>query len=483
IFWAISPSMDIEFNPQIRTSRSLGLYSTLRFVDTAHSSGELRLGYFKDKASYGEAFNLPNDSHYGIEFNYESSKIFSDSLGKGFKDGLYINTTYLNDIDYLNLQKSSLAHFGLVPLQESRINYFLSNNDYYAGLNAKYFIDTRKESNNDTLQILPSIQLHKYLDTFFVDNLTYAVDFHINNYQRKEGSTMQQAEFRIPLEFTTSFFDDYLSVSLGEEIYYSKFFFANDNYAHDVFEYYSNIHKVNIFSDLTKKYDDFIHVLQPSLRYFKAGNENQSPVSFDDLSDEQKELFTVGLPEEYFDLGLSQYFYDTNMKLIFFQRVSQKYYLDREFKLADLENEMQYNWKKWKFYSDVVYSYDFSKIREASTRVSLYESMYHFTLSHSYKKELFQDQEDKDISNDVSVNFGFRYNERIKFLGGLTYNVNEESSRQWNLGGSYTRDCWSFSTSIRQDITPRPTGFTVDNTFYLQVNFTPFGGIGTGDVP
>ena len=117
IFWAISPSMDMEFNPQIRTSRSLGLYSTFRFADSAHSSGTLRVGYFKDKQSYVEENNLDDDSHYGIEFNYESSQVFSHKLPQGYTDGLYINTTNLNDIDYLNLQKSHLTHFGLVPLQ------------------------------------------------------------------------------------------------------------------------------------------------------------------------------------------------------------------------------------------------------------------------------------------------------------------------------------------------------------------------------
>ncbi|HIQ28652.1 MAG TPA: LPS-assembly protein LptD, partial [Sulfurovum sp.] len=167
IFWAISDSMDIELNPQIRTSRSVGVYSTFRFVDSAYSSGTMRMGYFKDNQSYVEQQNLPNDSHYGFEFNYESSKVFPNILPKGFTDGLYVNTTFLNDIDYLNLQQNNLSHFGLTPLQESRVNYFAYNNDYYIGLNAKYFIDTRNNVDQDeTIQILPSIQGHKYLQHF-----------------------------------------------------------------------------------------------------------------------------------------------------------------------------------------------------------------------------------------------------------------------------------------------------------------------------
>ena len=481
IFWAISPSMDMEFNPQIRTSRSLGMYGTFRFVDSAYSSGEIRMGYFKDKKSYAEEHLLPEDSHYGFEFNYESSKVFQDSLPAGFTDGLYINTTYLNDIDYLNLQQSKLTHFGQVPLQESRVNYFAQNNDYYAGLNAKYFIDTRKDDNDDTMQILPSLQLHKYLTHFIWENLTYSADLHFNNFDRKEGATMRQAEFTIPLEFTTAFFDDFLNMSLGEEFYYSKFFFGNGIFEHKDYEYYSNIHKIKFFTDLTKKYDGFIHVLQPSVQYVKPGNEHQSPTDFSLLSDEQRALFSVGLPEEQYDFSLSQYFYDENMKLKFYQRFIQRYYEDRDYHLGDMSNEMQYNWTAWTLYNNITYSHEFSKVRESSSRVGLSMTDYYVSLGHTYKKVL-ADLPNSLPGNDMDLSFRYSYNEKIKFNGGLTYNIDESSSKQWRFGGSYNRDCWSMAASIRQDITPRPTGFTTDNTFFVQFNFIPFGSIGTGAV-
>jgi len=480
IYWAISPSMDIEFNPQIRTSRSLGMYSTLRFVDSEYSSGKLRVGYFKDKTNYTEENNLLNDSHYGIEFNYESSKVFSDTLPQGFTDGLYINTTYLNDIDYLNLQQSKLEHFGLTPLQESRVNYFAYNNDYYMGLNAKYFIDTRKEDNDDTLQILPSVQLHKSLNHFIWDNLTYSADFHINNLYRKEGATLRQAELKIPLEFTTSFFDDFLNLSLGEEIYYSKFFFGNGDYVHDDFEYYSNIHKVKLFTDLTKKYDGFIHVLQPSLTYIKPGSEHQTPVEFSALDLNQTALFAVGLPEEHYDFSLSQYFYDESMKLKFYQRFTQTYYLNRSYKLADMSNEMQYNWDQWNLYNNTIYSHEYGKIRESSSYIMLNKTDYHFSVGHTYK-QILPDLPNASSANDLSLTFGYTLSEQIKLNGGFTYDVDDSSNNQWRFGGSYHRDCWSVAASIREEITPRPTGFTTDTSFYVQLNFIPFGGVGTGE--
>jgi len=481
IFWAISPSMDMEVNPQIRTNRSVGFYSTVRFVDSNHSSGELRIGYFKNKESYIKENNLPHSSHYGLEFNYESSKILSDKLGQGFTDGLYINTTFLNDIDYLNLQNNELQHFGLSPLQESRVNYFLYNDNYYAGVNAKYFIDTRKDDNDDTLQILPSVQFHKYLDYFLWNNLTYSANFYLNNFDRKKGATMRQAELKIPLEFTTSFFDDFANLSLGEDFYYSKFFFGNGLYTYDDFQYYSNIHKVKLFTDLTKKYKDFIHVLQPSLQYIKPGSERQSPVKFSSLNDEQKALFAVGLPEEEYDFSLSQYFYDKNMNLKFYQRFTQKYYVNRPYSSSDTSNEMQYNGDNWNIYNNIIYSQKFAKIRESSSRFALNETDYHFGIGHTYKQVL-PDLLDSIAANDIDLIFGYTLNEKIKLDGGFTYNIDKSSSKQWNFRGSYEQDCWSMAALIKQEITPRPVGYTTNTSFYVQFNFIPFGSIGTADV-
>ena len=479
IFWAISPSVDLEINPQIRTNRSFGLYSTLRFVDSAYSKGEVRVGYFKDKASYVEQENLLDDKHYGFELNYQSSKVFSEAYPSGFKDGLYVNVTYLNDIDYLNLQKNTLTHFGETPLQESRLNYYTYNEDFYVGLNAKYFIDTRVGVNDDeTLQIMPSIQGHKFLTHFLIDNFTYSTDFKLNNFDRKEGATMRQAEFRIPLEFTMAFMDDFLNLSLGEEFYYSKFFFGNGDFVHDDFLYYSNIHRVKLFSDLTKKYEGFVHVMQPALRYIKPGNEKSSPIEFSQLDEEQKALFTIGLPEEEYDLSLGQYFYDENMKLKFYQRFSQKYYVNRENELSDMTNEMQYNWETWSFYSNVIYAHEFKKIREATNRVTVTKKDYFVSLGYTHK-EVLPDLPSSLPGDDINFAFRYSYNTEVNIWGGLTYNIEEENSRQWNMGAKYHVDCWSVSASIRQDITPRPTGFTQDNIFSVQFDFIPFATLGT----
>ncbi|MFK5974944.1 MAG: LPS assembly protein LptD [Sulfurovum sp.] len=487
IYWAISDNMDLEINPQIRTNRTKGLYGTFRFADSQYSKGTLRAGYFEDKPSYTEANNLPNPTHYGVEFNYESSQVISSFLPSGFKDGFYLNTTYLNDIEYLNLQQGGLSHFGLTPLQESRANYFLDNEDYYLGVNAKYFIDTTKVDNNRTLQILPSVQLHKYLTHIIWDNLTYSVDLHSTNLTRIQGSTLNQYELKIPIEFTTSLFNDFLSISVGEEVYYTKLYFANETYIEDKYRYYNNIEKAKIFTDLTKKYDSFVHVIQPSIGYISRGKENHYPISYSSLEDNQTELFSVGVPEKQFNISFGQYFYDNSAKLIFYQRVKQNFYEDRNItkkQFSDINNEMQLNLGRWSFYNNIIYSPEYNRVRESSSRISFAGSIFNFNMGHLYKQTI-TDTTNKTTLKDINLGLNLKITDKLKIDLSAIYDIDEEEPKQWSIGIHYHRDCWGVDASLRRDMMPRVTGSTLppyNNAFFIQFTFRPFGSFGSAAI-
>ncbi|MGB2553804.1 LPS-assembly protein LptD, partial [Campylobacter sp. MOP51] len=92
----------------------------------------------------------------------------------------------LNDIDYVNLKTRKSYNEGKNPLVASKLNYFISNDKHYAGVYARYYIDTAKvgskNENKDVLQEYPSIQYHKYTDSLIVPNLLYSVDVHSHNY-------------------------------------------------------------------------------------------------------------------------------------------------------------------------------------------------------------------------------------------------------------------------------------------------------------
>jgi LPS-assembly protein len=308
---------------------------------------------------------------------------------------------------------------------------------------------------------------------------------HLNNFFRQTGATMTQAEFKIPVEYTTSFFDDYLNLSLGEEIYYSKYFFGNQEYLYDQFQYSSTIHKVNLFTDLTKKYDTFVHVWQPFIEYTDPATENQLPVHFSQLSDDQQNLFSVGLPEQKYALGFNQYFYNDNAELKFYQRIKQDYYPKRLYQWANISNEMQYNWSKWSLYSSVIYANAFNTFRESTNSISLNEEAYRFTLGHTYKKILPDSTIGEVEANSVNVSTAYIVNKRVSLNAGFIYDLDNSANNQWNIGGDYHRDCWGIIASLRRGILPMAatygSNYLIENQLFVQLNFTPFGSIATGD--
>jgi hypothetical protein len=118
-----------------------------------------------------------------------------------------------------------------------------------------------------------------------------------------------------------------------------------------------------------------------------------------------------------------------------------------------------------------------------SSFVELKESEYKISVGHTYtqikESPLEENSEILVATNDLNLNFSYRYNNNINFNGALIYNVEEELSEQWVFGASYSVDCWSISASMRRDILPVPAGEAVSSdVFYLQLNFIPFGGVG-----
>ncbi len=489
LYWAPSRSWDVELRPQIRTTRGYGMYGTLRFADSPYSAGAIRMGYFKDNEDYVIENELENDTHYGFEMNYDSSSILKRffSTQADLTDGLYINATLLNDIDYIYLQKRPMSHFGAVPLQESRLNYFVHNEDFAGGLYGKYFIDTRKEDNNSTMQILPTLQFHKYLKSLVLDRLTYSMDLTMNNYTRKEGTTLKVAEFYTPIEYTHPFFDDFITLSLKEDLYYNSLLFGNAVYEHDDYQYSNAISRIKLFSDLTKKYSRLIHVMQPSLSYSIPANGVETPVDFDELEDDQKKLFAPGVEQQNIALKFSQYFYDDFGHLKFYERFTQAYNPEEEeYKLGRLYHEMQYNLDNWKLYNNVVYSHEFNKVEEMSSGLRWKYEEYGVSLTHTYERTFSYDDNDEmqtnEKNNDLGLNLALKVTKRIGLRGSFVYDIDDEESSQYRFGVSYNKDCWNLALGVRQDVRPIESTSGADsileNTYTFQLNFVPFGGVG-----
>lgn len=469
LYLAISNKYDLEINPQLRTNRSIGVYSTFRFANKTTNKNVFRMGYFKDFTSYTKEQNLSSSKHYGVELHYQTNSFFNlDSLKQ---EGLYLDAIMLSDIEYLNLQRDRLGYFGTTPLQESRLNYFASTNRGFLGIYNRYFIDTRKSNNEDTLQLLPSINLHKYLTPIY-NNILYSLDLKVNNLKRVKDIELSQVEATIPISFTTSFFNDFLNLRLKEKLYYSKYMFYNGDFQYDRFEYSTTKESIKLFSNLTKSYKKlFIHTISPTITYEKPGQEIKRPQEYL-LTKEQSNLFSIPIPKEQVKISLSQYFYSPNAKKLNFYQRFNLIYKDKTWN--DINNEMGYYGEAWSLYNYSSYALNFKKLRESSTLLSLKKNKGEFNLGYNYKRVLGDEIGEAVDTNDINLNLKYKVNSKLKIYAGFSSNIHQEENSLWNLGGKYQKKCWGVDFSFKQVLTPRPNGTTRDSSFSFEFNFLPF---------
>jgi LPS-assembly protein len=463
-------SWDLELDPQIRIERGSGLYSTFRFADSAYSYGYFTAGFFKEKKSYVAKEDLKNREHYGFDIFYDRSSIFSKNLeDEDIEDGLKIDFKYLNDVDYLNLKTATPETFD--RLVTSKLNYFLKDENNYLGVYAKYFIDTNSSDNDRTLQELPFVQYHKFLDSLFINNIQYSVDFQYHNYYRKTGVNAQQFELQLPATFYWSMFDDNLHGSLSENIYmmrvnYDKFRGTSENYG----QYLRNYHILSVYTDLSKAYDAFFHKIY-------MGAEHIIP-SFDKQKGyiDRDEFIPINTEEKQIALKLKQYFYDGDgqKRLIHFLR--QPYYFENErYVYAPLENKIEINLPLGiSLANEFQYSHTNGNIIKSLTYISYSDDKYKLYFSHTYNKN--------EDNNYFALNFESKILNHSSIFAEFQYDIDNSFTKSWNVGFLHSKRCWDYRIMYKEDITPKLASSgkasAVDKKgIYLLFNLYPLGGV------
>ncbi len=468
IYFAPFKSWDFELDPQIRTRRGAGAYSTLRFADSPYSTGKITFGEFKEKSEYVKKYALKNSKHYGYEINYNRNKLFSGYFGEDAQDGLLIDYKYLNDVDYLNLQKEK--SYITSSLITSKVNYFLQKDKDYAGLYFRYFKDTSKVSNDDTLQTLPKAQYHSFTKPIFFDNLLYSIDYKFNNYYRKTGINAKQNEILLPIIFTMPLLNDYLNFSVSENIYMNYISYSNDPTIKHNGQYLSNYHKFSLSSDLTKRYDDFIHTIGLSIDYIVP--------SFNDKKGYFADFIALNKEKKSINFQLEEFFYNSKGDLFLTHRLSQSYLFDEyDYKYGDLLNELIYKFSdKLSFTNNLVYSHKNKEVSEFQTGATYNGDIYDFSLLHTYKhgKELGD-------SNLITAKISTSYFSKYNYFANIDYDIKEGYTQNWEFGVKMHKKCWNYQISYKEHTTPILTSSGANSIkrrgIYLTVNFTPIGGI------
>jgi len=487
---------DLEIKPQIRTTRGNGIYSTFRFVDSKVSYGQLTAGYFKEKNGYYQSNNLVHQNHYGFNFLYNNKDFinqwFSSSL-KG-QSGLYADINNMNDVDYINLSSNDASKYSTSTQVLSRVNLFYNTDRNYLGAYFKYYKDLTLENNDNTLQKLPTLQYHSYLDSFFKNHLFYNLDIQSNNIQRKINKTVIQTNINLPVTFQTSLFDEYLNISYTANLYaqHSKFGGKEKIVSQNRYDngfYARNYHTVTASTELTKAYTDFTHVISFGSTYTLSGGETKNGYYDDykdfcsDIANKNEsvcEFYNITNVDRSLQLDFSQYIYDSALRQIFYQRLAQKFTYGVHKNVGELENEMEYQvTKEISFYNDMFYNFSEHAFSKIYNTVSYSDSKYRISLSHLYKDSFLKFTSiTPRYTSYMTSSIGYTYNNHYSYNFKFNYDLKAKLKKSAEVGFLYKKRCWDFGIKYAEDnrpiLTQNGTSSIYDKYIYLTVILKPF---------
>lgn len=526
IYFAPYDSWDLQLDPQVRSRRGFGVYGTFRFADSPYSRGEIRGGVFDNFTRAQERLEYKNEKHYGYEIEYDRSKLVGYLIDGDFKENLWIDFTKLNDLEYYDLKSKGGVDEDDNALVTSKLNYYLTTDDHYFGLYGRYYIDTSKLNqdsifqNRDTVQELPTVQYHKFIDDIFVPNLLYSVDLKARNFTRQEGVTARQYELDIPLSYSDRFLGDYLGLSVSERVYMThidwsdKYYYANGELEADKSTFYANQYtEFSAFTDLAKAYESFYHTMtwRADLRIpgwqkgeidkrilkshqyeydEKNGNLRKSRLARLQDSLYWEDNFLGELADEYthenIALGMTQYFYDENGRKFIRHSAKQSYDFDDE-ELGNFDHRFDiYFANGLNLGNRFTYSHKYDSFSKVQTYANYSNSDFSASISHAYTYDQFGDENEKRYKKDnyTIANLSANLPGNNKIFGRWEYDLARSYSKMWRLGITHTRKCWNYSFVYQEDIEPKNTS-NADYTkakkehgFYFFVNFYPFGGVG-----
>ncbi len=480
IFIAPAPNYDFELIPQYMSRRGSGVYAYYRYADSIDSMLRISTGYFKEQKDYQLENELRNDKHYGFDINYEKFNLFTGKR-KNVTDGLYIDINYLNDIEYKTLENDKYKDNAENKI-ESKINYVFTTHDYYLGSYFRYYIDTTKESNSDTLQELPKLQAHSYSRPIFFDKLLYSTDVKYTNNTRNDGLTVNQYEVNIPVSYSFSLFDDYLKLTARQELIFNKLNYGNFDVNFKDGTYSETNTVISLDTDLVKPYDNYIHTINFGVDY-THNKELEEQGDLYKISNDSDYLspFPVTKSYDLIKFESNQSLYSNLYKsLIFNHKLNQTIISNANdnFEFQNLENEILYNYILGAVKNRMVYNFQDNKLIESSSSFNLtYDNFYmrfgHYISKdtpHSGKEELesYQLEARYKFSDDYLLGYYENYNieQDIRTRQALTLTINDMC---WNLDITYEKEIEPASTvdgvPIKQDI------------IYIQLLLKNLGGI------
>ena len=436
--------------------------------------------------------------HYGFNLKYDNDDFINHWFGTDFKgqSGIYADVSHMNDVDYINLRSNNTENQQTASQVFSRVNLFYNAEQHFIGAYFKYFQDLTKKENENTLQKMPTIQYHSYLDTFFDDHLFYSLDVQANNITREKNTNVTQTDINLPLTLRTSLFDEYLNISYKANLYMQTSMFRGSgeedelgNFLDIDYEdgYFArNSHTFAAATQLTKRYTDLSHVIGFSLSYNTNGSDMKSGfyedyAEADALTKENYRLYQIQEIEDALRLDFVEYLYNSRGEEVLFHRMAQKVsYEQSNENLGELENELEYRVTRYlSLYNNMFFNYDEGRFSKIFNSLRVNTQSLRLNISHLFRNTFREATAAiPQYTNYLTSSATYHYNKHYEYSAIYNYDLEAEELKSLSFGFMYKKRCWDFGIRYSENRRPILTNlgeadFIDDRFVYVTVILKP----------
>jgi len=480
IFYDARDDLDFEYIPQARSLRGVGHELKMRYKDSRYSQLDISYGQFKEKDSYFKENDFTNQKHFGWNLNYERNHLFSS---KNNKDGLLISLQDMNDIEYKNT-KYMQTKISSDQIIESNIKYFYNTNSFYGDIETKYFNNIVQDDNDNVMQILPQIQFHKYSYSFLFDSLLSSYDIKYSRKTRVDGIGANTTNINIPFTYSTYLFDKLIGVSFSEQFNYTNINYSNTNIYKDG-NYLENSHIISADLDLIKPYDSFIHSINFNTTYTKPHTiKTKGDIYGINNNDSTLNLFPVTSNQENLNFSINQNIYDKDsLKAIISHKINQSIVYDenRTIELANLENELTFNFTYGSLSNRLVYNHKDKMIISSTYALKLKKDNLFSNIDYSYSKNksgapIDFSYRDLDDLKSITGEFGAKVFKYYTIKYKEQYDIIEDirNIKEYNL--IIDKKCWKLDIKLADNLVAAATSTNNarrQNIIYATITLKP----------
>jgi len=379
----------------------------------------------------------------------------------------------------------------------SRVNSYYNGERNYFGLYAKYYQYLDQSSNARTIQTLPTLHYHRYLESYFGNHLLLTGDATVSNFYRDEGKKGLQGDFSLPLTLRTSLLDGMLDASYtanssirmlslyGNDANLSNGGQTLNNTNQGVYAQLSHVFKLS--STLVRPYSTFTHVMAPEVRYSSAGSHSYSGYYKEysggcsvGTTDPACDFYTLNPPRDTLAFALNNYIMQRN-KQVFSDRLSQNFYRDPTGNSAsELQNEAQWQVNKsLSLYNQTAFNHSRGRITKEQNTIAYTDQSLSASMSHYYTDTLVGGR--ATYASYLTANANYTYNDHYKFFTLAAYDYHANVLKREEVGFMYTTRCLDFGLKFVQNIRPIVTidnasNSLTDRYIYVTILFKPLGG-------